>query len=144
MAAAHAAWLGRAAGRAFAPPDPGAHLLQGALTGLLGAVRQFTLRRAAAGRVHGSLITCLWRVANTMTRLFRDKMVNIAAVRAQETVHRAAEDVPRRARGQMPMLVRSCLCPGSEAGGADVGRRRGGACLQATPRLLLQGWHSGV
>jgi predicted YcjX-like family ATPase len=48
LGAAHAAFLRRAAARAFAPPDPGAHLLQGALSGLLAAVRQFTTRRAAA------------------------------------------------------------------------------------------------
>lgn len=44
-AAAHDAFLTQAAGRAFAAPDPAAQLLQGALTGLLDAVRLYTLRR---------------------------------------------------------------------------------------------------
>lgn len=54
LAAAHAAFLRRAAARTFAPSDPGAHLLQGALAGLLAAVRQFTTRRAAAAQVRRS------------------------------------------------------------------------------------------
>jgi predicted YcjX-like family ATPase len=51
LAAALASFLRRCAARAFAPPDPGAHLLQGALHGMLTAVRDFTTRRAAAPQV---------------------------------------------------------------------------------------------
>ena len=58
LAAALERFLRRAAGRAFAPPDPGAHLLQGALQELLGAVRDFTTRRAAAQVCAGSALHC--------------------------------------------------------------------------------------
>jgi hypothetical protein len=56
LAAALGSFLRRCAARAFAPPDPGAHLLQGALHGMLDAVREFTVRRAAAPQV----LICQW------------------------------------------------------------------------------------
>lgn len=139
LASALASFLRRAAARAFAPPDPGAHLLQGALHGMLDAVRDFTSRRSAAPQV----CLCQWASASSHWGMLlfpqHDTVAWDLAAGTNHALCCASQPQPRPSTMDCPSVVMVCSGAGAAAGGADFGGCGGGPRLPPPPRLLLQG-----